>query len=95
MLLPPLLPTVTMKFPFCDSPTILLWFHVLVMLKLLSCAQPFLALTPPLPLLLFALNLPRRLAAASAALSGMVNTDVLLLLPLTTKLQYMHDSMLG
>jgi hypothetical protein len=37
-------------------------------------------LTPPLPLLLFALNLPCRLAAVANALSGMTNTDLLPLL---------------
>jgi hypothetical protein len=34
--------------------------------------------TPPPPILLFALNLPRRLAAAANAPSGMVDTDLLL-----------------
>jgi hypothetical protein len=44
----------------------------------LSRAPVFLAFPPPL--LLFALNLPYRLAAAANALSGMVNSDLLLLL---------------
>jgi hypothetical protein len=68
--------TVRMKVPLHASPTVLLWFRVLVMLKFLSCAQAFLALT----LLLFALNLPCRLAADSDALSGTANSDFLLLL---------------
>jgi hypothetical protein len=52
------------------------------MLSFLSCAHTVLAFTPPLPLLLFTLNLPCRLAAAADALSGMANTssDLLLLL---------------
>jgi hypothetical protein len=55
------------------------------MLRLLSRALVFLALPSPPPLLLFALNLPHRLAAAADTLSicffsGMVSTDVLLLL---------------
>jgi hypothetical protein len=44
------------------------------------CAPEFLAFPPPPPLLLFALNLPCRLAATADALSGMVNSDLLLLL---------------
>jgi hypothetical protein len=79
LLLPPL-PTVMMKFPFRAPPTILLWLHVLVMLRFLSCGQAFLTLTPPLPLLLFTLDLPCRLAAAADALLGLVNTDLLLVL---------------
>jgi hypothetical protein len=39
----------------------------------------FLTFAPPLPLLLFALNLPRMLAAVADDLSGMVNTNLLLL----------------
>jgi hypothetical protein len=49
----------------------------MVMPRLLSCASVFRAFTPPPPLLLFTLHLPRGLAAA--ALLGVVNTDVLLL----------------
>jgi hypothetical protein len=52
----------------------------MVMLRFLSRAPEFLAFPPPPPLLLFALNLPCRLAAAADALSGMVNSDLLLLL---------------
>jgi hypothetical protein len=50
------------------------------MLQFLSRAPVFLAFPPPPPFLLFALSLPRRLAAAADALSGMVDTDLLLLL---------------
>jgi hypothetical protein len=50
----------------------------MVMLRFLSGTPVFLAFPPPL--LLFALNLPCRLAAAADALSGMVNSDLLLLL---------------
>jgi hypothetical protein len=58
----------------------------MVMLRLLSHALVFLAFPPPPPLLLFAPNLPLeknqtcRLAAAPNAPSGMVNSDLLLLL---------------
>jgi hypothetical protein len=54
----------------------------MVMLRFLSRALVFLAFPPPPPLLSFALNLPYRLAAAAAAdaLSGMVNSDLFLLL---------------
>jgi hypothetical protein len=55
---------------------------VMVMLRFFSRTPVFLAYPPPPPLLLFALNLHRRLAAAADALSGMVNTDLLLLLVL-------------
>jgi hypothetical protein len=58
----------------------MLWFRVMVMLMFLSRAPVFLAFPPPPPLLLFALNLPCRLAAAADALSGMVDSDLLLLL---------------
>jgi hypothetical protein len=51
----------------------------MVMLRFLSRAPVFLAVPPPPPLLSFALNLPRRLAAVANVLSGMVNTDFLLL----------------
>jgi hypothetical protein len=40
----------------------------------------FLAFPPPPPFLLFALNLPCKLAAAADAVLGMVNSDLLLLL---------------
>jgi hypothetical protein len=52
----------------------------MVMLPFLPCAPAFLACAPPLPLLLFALNLHQRLHAAADALSGCVNTDLLILL---------------
>jgi hypothetical protein len=84
VLLLPRMPIVLEKFPFRVSHTVLLWFCVMVMLRVLSCAQAFLAFPPPLPLFLFALTLPRRLAAT--ALSGMVNTDLLPLLPLESML---------
>jgi hypothetical protein len=80
MLLLPRLSTVMMKFPCSVSHTVLLWFHVMVMLRVLSRAPVFLAFPPLPPLLLFALNLPCRLAAAADALSGMVNSDFFLLL---------------
>jgi hypothetical protein len=82
VLLLPCLPTVMMKFSFPVSHIILLWFHVMVMLRFLPCTTVFLALAPLLPLLLFALNLPRRLEATADALLGMVSTDLLLLLPM-------------
>jgi hypothetical protein len=82
MLLPPRLPTVMMKFPFHVSNTVLLWFRVMVhvMLRFLSRAPVFLAFPPPPPLIFFALNLPCRLMAAADALSGMVDSDMRLLL---------------
>jgi hypothetical protein len=52
-------------------------FRVMVMLRFLSRAPVCLAFPPP-PLL-FALNLPCRLEDAADALSGMVNSDWLLL----------------
>jgi hypothetical protein len=70
--------TVMMKFQFCVSHAVPLRFCAMVMLQFLSCAPVFLASPPPPPLLLVALNLSCRLAAA--ALSGMVNTNLLLLL---------------
>jgi hypothetical protein len=77
MLLLPRLQTVMTKFSFDVSQTVLLWFCVIV--RFLSRAPMFLA-SPP-PLLLFALNLPCRLAAvADDALLGMVTSDLLLLL---------------
>jgi hypothetical protein len=85
MLLLPRLPTVMMKFPFRVSPTVLLWFRVMVMLRFLSYAPVSRALPPPPPLLLCALNLPCSLAAD--ALSGMVNSDLLLLLQFVLVLQ--------
>jgi hypothetical protein len=54
----------------------------MVVLRVRSHAPVLLACPPPPPLLLFTLNLPRRLAGAAGALSGMVGTDSLLLLPL-------------
>jgi hypothetical protein len=80
MLLLPLLPTVMMKFSFRMSHTVLIWFCVMVMLRFLSRTPVFLAFPPPPPLVLFALNLPYRLAAVADALLGMVNSDLLLLL---------------
>jgi hypothetical protein len=62
------------------SHTVLPWFCFMVMLRFLSCALVFLAFPPPPPLVLFALNLHCRLAAAADALLGMVNSDLLLLL---------------
>jgi hypothetical protein len=53
------------EVPIYFSPTVLLWFHVLVMPRFISCGQAFLVLTLPLPQLLFALNLPGRQAAAA------------------------------
>jgi hypothetical protein len=82
ILLLPCLPTVLTKFSFCVSHTVLLWFCVMVMLRFLSPAPVFLAFPPPPSLLLFALNLPCELAALADALLGMVNSDLLLLLPL-------------
>jgi hypothetical protein len=52
----------------------------MLMPRFLSRAQVFLTFTPPPSHLLFALNLPCRLVGD--ALSGMVNVDLLLLLPL-------------
>jgi hypothetical protein len=51
-----------------------------VIMKFLFCAPAFLASPPPPPLQMFALNLPRRLAAAADVLLGMITTDLLLLL---------------
>jgi hypothetical protein len=68
------------KFSFHASHTVLLWFCVMVMLRLLSRALVFLAFPPSPPLLLFALNLPCKLAAVADALLGMVNSYLLLLL---------------
>jgi hypothetical protein len=49
------------------------------MLRFLSHAQVFVAFPLPPTLLLLALNLPCRLAAAADALSGIVSPDLLLL----------------
>jgi hypothetical protein len=57
----------------------------MVMLRVISRAPVFLALPPPPPLQFFSLKLPHRLAAVADALSGMVDTDLLLLLSLTLK----------
>jgi hypothetical protein len=50
------------------------------MLRFLLYTEAFLALAPPLPLILFAVNLPCTLAAAADALLGMLNTDLHLLM---------------
>jgi hypothetical protein len=50
------------------------------LLRFLSQAPVFRAFPPPPPLLLFALDLPCRMAAVADALLGMVNSDFLLLL---------------
>jgi hypothetical protein len=78
MLLIPRLLTVMMKFPFRVSHRVLLWFRVMVFLRFLSSAPVFLAFPASPLLLLFAFNLPYRLAGAADALSGMVNSDLLL-----------------
>jgi hypothetical protein len=75
----PRLPAAMTKLSFRVSHTVLLWFCVMVMLRFLSRAPVFLAFPPPPPLLLFALNLPCRLAAVADALLDMVNSDLLLL----------------
>jgi hypothetical protein len=80
MLLLPRLPTVMTRFSFLVSHTALLWFRVMVMPKFLSHAPEFLAFPPPL--LLFALDLPCGLAAVAHALLGMINSILLLLLPM-------------
>jgi hypothetical protein len=78
LLLPRLL-TVMTKLPF---RVLLLWSRVMVMLRFLSRTPVFLAFPPPPPLQLFALDLSFRLLAD--ALSGMVNSDFLLLLRLSS-----------
>jgi hypothetical protein len=78
LLLLPRLPTVMTRFSLGVSHTALLWFRVMVMPKFLSRAPVYLAFPPPL--LLFALDLPCRLAAVAHALLGMVNSVLLLLL---------------
>jgi hypothetical protein len=80
VLLLPRLPTVMMKFPFGVPHTVLLWFRAMVMLRFFSSAPAFLAFLPPPPLQLFALNLPRSLAAVADALPLLVNIHLLLLL---------------
>jgi hypothetical protein len=50
--------TVTMKLPFRASHSALLWFRVMVMLRLFFHARVFLVFSTPPPLPLFALNLP-------------------------------------
>jgi hypothetical protein len=79
VLLLPCLLTMMMKFPLHISHNALLWFHVVVLLRVLPCTPAFLTFAHPLPLLLSALTLPRKLAAD--ALAGTVNTDLLLYLP--------------
>jgi hypothetical protein len=69
LLLPRLL-TVMMKFLFRASHAALLCFRGMVMLRFLSRAPLFFAFPPPPPLLLFALDLPRRLSAAADAPLG-------------------------
>jgi hypothetical protein len=59
----PRLPTVMTMFSFRVSHTVLFCFCVMVMLRFPFRAPVFLAFPPPPPLLLFALNLPCRLAA--------------------------------
>jgi hypothetical protein len=84
MLLLPPMPTVSMKFPFRTLHIIMLWFHVTMMLRVLPCVPAFLAFAPPQPLLVcdlvFALNLPFRLAGPADALSGVIYIGLLLLL---------------
>jgi hypothetical protein len=79
MLLLPCLPIVMIKFPFRVSHTVLLWFRVMVMPRLLSRATLFLTFPPPPPLLFFALDRPCMLAAAADALLGVNNSDLLVL----------------
>jgi hypothetical protein len=69
VLLPPRLLTVMMNFLFCVSYAVMLCFRDMVALRLLSRAPMFFALAPPL--LLLALNLPRRLVATADDLSVM------------------------
>jgi hypothetical protein len=75
------LPTVMMKSPLRVSHTVLLWFRVMVLLRFLFCTQVILTFSPSPPLLMFALNLPHRLAATANVLSGMINAIVLLFTP--------------
>jgi hypothetical protein len=71
--------TVMTKFILRSSHRAAL-FCVIVMLRFISGSPVFLASPPPPPLLLFALNLPCRLAAVANALFGMVNSELLRLL---------------
>jgi hypothetical protein len=66
------LPTATIKFPFQVLCTILLWLCMVVMTRFLSSAQDFPVFTPSFTLPLFKRDQPRRLAAMTDALSGMV-----------------------
>jgi hypothetical protein len=65
---------IVLTHPFNGSHIVLLWFHVMMMLRFLPGIPAF---APPPPLLLFALNLPSRLAATSD--QSMVNGNSLLL----------------
>jgi hypothetical protein len=69
---PSILRTVMMKSPFRILYPILLWFHVIVLMRLFFCVLCFLV-PPPLPIPLFAL--PCRLLAVADALLGMVNIN--------------------
>jgi hypothetical protein len=66
MLQPPRLQTVLMKFPFCVLNPVLLWLHVIVIMRFVFHALCFL-IPPPLPIPLFALALPRSLVAVADA----------------------------
>jgi hypothetical protein len=81
-----------MKFPFCGFENILLSLGVVVMLRFLSHAPVFLAFPLPPPLRLLALNQPCRLAAAADALSGMDDTDLLLIFTLPHKCKRQENS---
>jgi hypothetical protein len=81
MLQPPHLQQVMMKFAFHVFHPILLWFRVIVtirvLFRVLCClVQPY----PPVSL--FALSLPSRVVAAPDALWGTGHTNLFLLLPL-------------
>jgi hypothetical protein len=80
MLLLPRLLTMMMKFLFRVSHAVLLCFRAMVVLRILFRAPVFLTFPPPPPLLLRAFNLPCRLAAVADAFSGIVNTNLHLLL---------------
>jgi hypothetical protein len=62
----------------------------MVMLRFIARTPVFLAFPPPL--LVVALNLPCRLAASADALSGMDNSDLLLVLPRPV-FEYHKDSL--
>jgi hypothetical protein len=81
MRLLPCLPTVMIKLPFCASHTALLWFVLWCCRGSSPTPGCFLPFRPPPLLLLFALDLPCRLAAVADALSGMIIADLLLLPP--------------